>query len=121
MTARATPATPAPGLLRIAEDELQRLRGQLATVAAFIHDPAHDLSARRALAHLVKLPQPVPRPVGYFTTATVVPAVPNFQTASPSAARIRTPPVCAPDSGGGGEEPSTALEKATLTPDATAK
>ncbi|MER5227120.1 hypothetical protein [Streptomyces flaveus] len=58
MTTRATRATTTPALLRIAEDELRRLRGQMAAVAAFIHDPAHDLSARRALARLTKLPQP---------------------------------------------------------------
>lgn len=59
MTTHALGATTAaPKLLRIAEDELQRLRGQLASAAAFIHDPTHDLSARQALAGLLHLPQP---------------------------------------------------------------
>ncbi|MEU0646006.1 hypothetical protein [Streptomyces umbrinus] len=52
--------TTTPKLLRIAEDELQRLRGQMAAVAAFIHDPTHDLSARHALARSLQLPQPAP-------------------------------------------------------------
>ena len=60
MTTRAARATTTPELLRIAEDELQRLRGQLAAVAAFIHDPAHDLSARHALARRLQLPHPAP-------------------------------------------------------------
>ncbi|MFG2351994.1 hypothetical protein [Streptomyces phaeochromogenes] len=58
MTTRTARATTSPELLRIAEDELQRLRGQLAAVAAFIHDPTHDLSARHALARRLQLPQP---------------------------------------------------------------
>ncbi|MCX4231742.1 hypothetical protein [Streptomyces ortus] len=59
MTTHGAGATSTPALLRIAEDELQKLRGQLATAAGFIHDPAHDLSARQALAQLLKLPHPV--------------------------------------------------------------
>ncbi|MFE7077253.1 hypothetical protein ACFU96_44930 [Streptomyces sp. NPDC057620] len=58
MTTHALGATSTPRLLRIAEDELQRLRGQLALVAAFIHDPTHDPSARHALARLLHLPRP---------------------------------------------------------------
>ncbi|WP_314416178.1 hypothetical protein [Streptomyces sp. DSM 40484] len=58
MTTPGAGATSAPALLRIAEDELQKLRGQLAATAAFIHDPAHDLSARHALARALGLPQP---------------------------------------------------------------
>ncbi|MBQ0855739.1 hypothetical protein J8N05_47145 (plasmid) [Streptomyces sp. BH-SS-21] len=66
MTTNAAGATShLPALLRTAEDELQKLRGQLAAVAAFIHDPAHDLDARSHLARLLTLPQPAPanRPV----------------------------------------------------------
>lgn len=44
--------------LRAAEDELQVLRGRLALVAAFIHDPAYDLTARTALAQSLRLPLP---------------------------------------------------------------
>lgn len=44
--------------LRAAEDELQVLRGRLARVAAFIHDPAYDLTARTALAQTLGIPSP---------------------------------------------------------------
>ncbi|MFC8201702.1 hypothetical protein ACFUTV_40935 [Streptomyces sp. NPDC057298] len=60
MTTGRAGATSAPALLRIAEDELQRLRGHMAAVAAFIHDPTHDLSARHALARRLQLPHPAP-------------------------------------------------------------
>jgi hypothetical protein len=76
MTTRAAQATTAPELLRIAEDELQRLRGQLAAVAAFIHDPAHDLSARHALVRHLQLPQPAP-------AGPAVPAVERGEIPSP--------------------------------------
>ncbi|MFF3488720.1 hypothetical protein ACFYXC_36435 [Streptomyces sp. NPDC002701] len=58
MTTHAFGTTTTPQLLRIAEDELQQLRGRLALVARFIHDPTHDLSARQALARLLNLPHP---------------------------------------------------------------
>ncbi|MFC8201472.1 hypothetical protein ACFUTV_39665 [Streptomyces sp. NPDC057298] len=60
MTTRAARAANAPELLRIADDELQRLRGHMAAIAAFIHDPTHDLSARHALARHLQLPHPAP-------------------------------------------------------------
>lgn len=44
--------------LQTAEDELQQLRGRMAIVAQFIHDPAHDADARRALAQRLGLPEP---------------------------------------------------------------
>ncbi|WP_069874532.1 hypothetical protein [Streptomyces malaysiensis] len=44
--------------LRIAEDELQVLRGFKADVVAFIHEPAHDLEARRSLAERLGLHPP---------------------------------------------------------------
>lgn len=49
-------------LLKAAEDELQRLRGWIAEVAGFIHDPAHDRDARTALARRLGLPEPSPEP-----------------------------------------------------------
>ena len=50
-----------PDLLRAAEDELQRLRGLLATVARHINNPAYDHTARTALAKALGLPEPAPR------------------------------------------------------------
>lgn len=47
-----------PDIIRAAEDELQRLRTVLATVAHFINNPAHDYDARAALAHDLQLPAP---------------------------------------------------------------
>jgi hypothetical protein len=44
--------------LRTAEDDLQVLRGLLAEAVAFIHDPAYDDTARRALARRLNLPEP---------------------------------------------------------------
>ncbi|MEU5108188.1 hypothetical protein AB0H07_39025 [Streptomyces sp. NPDC021354] len=48
--------------LRAAEDELQTLRGFKADVVAFIHMPAYDADARRALAERLGLPIPAQRP-----------------------------------------------------------
>jgi hypothetical protein len=76
MTTGGAGATNAPALLRIAEDELQRLRGHMAVVAAFIHDPTHDLSARHALARRLQLPQPAP-------TGPAAPAVERGEIPSP--------------------------------------
>lgn len=50
--------TTRPDLVRAAEDELQRLRRQLGTVARFINNQAYDLTARTALAEALKLPTP---------------------------------------------------------------
>src|SRR5690606_21324671 len=71
-----------------------------------------------------RTPGPAARavPLGrYSTTRTVVPAVPKAHRASPSSLATRMPPVRAPGSAGGGEEPSTALEKAMETPDRAVK
>lgn len=45
-------------LLRIAEDELQKLRGHMRKIADFIQDDAFDDTARRALAQALGLPEP---------------------------------------------------------------
>ena len=47
-----------PDVLRAAEDELQRLRGVLGTVARFINNPQHAPTARTALAQDLQLPAP---------------------------------------------------------------
>ena len=47
-----------PDILRAAEDELQRLRTVLSTVARFINNPTHDHTARTALAQALQLPAP---------------------------------------------------------------
>ena len=47
-----------PDVLRAAEDELQRLRTKLRTVARFINNPQHDHTARTALAQDLQLPAP---------------------------------------------------------------
>lgn len=47
-----------PDLLRAAEDELQRLRGVLSTVARHINNPVYDYAARAALAAALQLPVP---------------------------------------------------------------
>ncbi|MFJ3699572.1 hypothetical protein ACIPW9_36525 [Streptomyces sp. NPDC090052] len=47
-----------PNLLRLAEDDLALLRGRLALVTAWIHNPAYDDTARRALAQALNLPEP---------------------------------------------------------------
>lgn len=44
--------------LRSAENDLQHLREQMATVVRFIANPAYDDAARRALAHSLGLPEP---------------------------------------------------------------
>lgn len=49
-----------PDVLRAAEDELQRLRSLLGTVARFINNPQHDYNARVALAQALNLPTPNP-------------------------------------------------------------
>lgn len=49
-----------PSLLATAENDLAVLRGRLAIVTAFIHNPAHDNTARRALAQALNLPEPTP-------------------------------------------------------------
>ena len=46
------------GLLATAEDDLAILRARLALVAAWIHNPAYDPSARAALARALGLPEP---------------------------------------------------------------
>lgn len=43
-----------------AENDLAVLRGRIAIVATFIHDPAYDDTARRALAQALGLPEPTP-------------------------------------------------------------
>lgn len=50
--------TTRPDVLRSAEDELQRLRLVLGTVAGFINNPRHDYAARAALAQALQLPAP---------------------------------------------------------------
>lgn len=63
MTNSTVIATAPTGLirdLRSAEEDLQLLRGRLRKVAEFIHDPAFDLEARRALAQRLDLPAPSP-------------------------------------------------------------
>lgn len=47
-------------LLATAENDLAVLRGRIAIVTAFIHDPTYDDTARRALAQALGLPQPTP-------------------------------------------------------------
>jgi hypothetical protein len=75
MTTPGAAATSTPALLRIAEDELQELRRQLAAAVAFIHDPAYDLSARHALARLLQLPQPAaPSPAAPTTEPREIPS-----------------------------------------------
>ncbi|MFD9004464.1 hypothetical protein ACFV0T_26485 [Streptomyces sp. NPDC059582] len=46
-----------PDLLS-AEKDLALLRGRLEIVRTFIHDPAYDDTARRALAQALNLPEP---------------------------------------------------------------
>lgn len=46
-----------PDLLS-AENDLALLRGRIAIVATFIHNPAYDDTARRALAQALGLPEP---------------------------------------------------------------
>lgn len=50
-----------PDVLRAAEDELQRLRTVLGTVARFINDPQYPYDVRAALAQDLGLPAPGPR------------------------------------------------------------
>ena len=50
-----------PDLLA-AENDLAILRGRIAVVTAFIHNPVYDTTARRALAHALQLPAPAPAP-----------------------------------------------------------
>jgi hypothetical protein len=52
------PALLRPALLRAAEDDLALLRARLALVAAWIHNPVYDDTARRALAQALNLPEP---------------------------------------------------------------
>lgn len=55
-----------PGALDAAEDDLALLRGRLAIVTRFIHDPTHDRAAREALARDLQLPVPTPeKPHGH--------------------------------------------------------
>jgi hypothetical protein len=49
-----------PDALDAAENDLALLRGRLALVTTFIHNPAHDRAARQALARLLALPEPTP-------------------------------------------------------------
>ncbi|MCQ8833769.1 hypothetical protein [Streptomyces malaysiensis] len=71
MTSRSEAAgtTPLPQsiALRSAENDLQRLRGRLRTVAEFIHDPAIDFAARHALAQRLGLPVPTSAPAARQT------------------------------------------------------
>ncbi|MGW3383290.1 hypothetical protein ACWDCO_24280 [Streptomyces albogriseolus] len=41
-----------------AENDLALLRGRIAIVTTFIHNPAYDDTARRALAQALGLPEP---------------------------------------------------------------
>ncbi|MFK0288292.1 hypothetical protein ACIQVL_48645 [Streptomyces sp. NPDC090499] len=54
----ATQLRDRPDLLRLAENELQELRGLKATVARFIHNPAIALDIRQNLAQELHLPTP---------------------------------------------------------------
>jgi hypothetical protein len=47
-----------PDALDAAEDDLALLRGRLAIVVTWIHNPAHDRAAREALARDLHLPGP---------------------------------------------------------------
>lgn len=47
-----------PDALDAAEDDLAILRGRLAIVTRFIHNPTHDHTARLALAQDLQLPAP---------------------------------------------------------------
>ena len=47
-------------LLATAENDLALLRGRIAIVTAFIHNPTYDNTARHALAQALGLPQPTP-------------------------------------------------------------
>lgn len=47
-----------PDLLRTAEDELQRLRSAISTVARFINNPHIALDIRQGLARDLQLPEP---------------------------------------------------------------
>ncbi|GHB15403.1 hypothetical protein GCM10010330_81000 [Streptomyces tendae] len=49
-------------LITTAENDLALLRGRIAIVATFIHNPAYDDTARRALAQALGLPEPTSRP-----------------------------------------------------------
>jgi hypothetical protein len=44
--------------LKSAEEELARLRGLVASIVAWINDPAHDGASRHALAQRLGLPSP---------------------------------------------------------------
>ena len=90
MTTSGAGATTVPALLRIAEDELQQLRGHMAANAAFNHDPAHDLSARSALAQLLTLPQPTPTARAAAPTLGHDPLIPSPRP--PSTTEPTTPP-----------------------------
>ncbi|MGP3950960.1 hypothetical protein [Streptomyces sp. 7N604] len=65
----ATDTTPLPQTsdLRSAENDLQKLRVRLRTVAEFIHDPAIDFAARHTLAQRLDLPVPTPAPAARQT------------------------------------------------------
>ncbi|MFI2620452.1 hypothetical protein [Streptomyces sp. NPDC018584] len=47
-------------LIATAENDLALLRSRLAVVTTFIHDPAHEHTARAALAQALGLPEPAP-------------------------------------------------------------
>lgn len=57
-----------PDLLS-AENDLALLRGRIAIVATFIHNPAYDDTARRALAQALGLPEPTPIKTRQETTS----------------------------------------------------
>jgi hypothetical protein len=48
-------------LLATAENDLAILRGRIAIVATWIHNPTHCADARRALAQALGLPEPRPQ------------------------------------------------------------
>lgn len=48
-----------PDLLALAENELQKLRGHMQTVARFICNPAVPLDIRQGLARDLHLPEPM--------------------------------------------------------------
>ena len=60
-------ATRHPDLLS-AENDLALLRGRLAIVTTWIHNPTYDDTARRALAQALGLPEPTPLKTRQETT-----------------------------------------------------
>jgi hypothetical protein len=55
-----------PDLVATLEDDLAIHRARTAVITRFIHDPAYDDTARRALAKALHLPEPRPeKPHGH--------------------------------------------------------